>query len=449
MDGLPGLVRGQTQIFADDVMVASKAGVNRRVHACDKLASPVMAGVEPWEAADVDPRVYLYGTVARDAERGGYRMWYMRNPNRVLHATSVDGIRWEGSAENGPLVSLHSPSVVEDPRDPDPRRRYRMLGCAGRPMESGYAVAHSSDGLTWELYARNPVLPGSDTCTLAHDPVTGEYLAFHKLYHEYRGHRRRLVYLSTSRDMQDWSEPALVMAPDETDDGQTQSEGGLFSEFYNMSAFPYGGQWLGLVTHFRYCGGPPDEGPQQSPHDGPIDVQLVHSRDGRDWHRCEDRSPVIPNGPHAYDAGCILGVANQPVQVDDSLWIYYSAITTTHGGHLPEKECTIARGTWRLDGWVSLDAGPQRGTVETVALRLPGGRLMVNAEAAGGLVRVEVTDEAGVPLPGYSLADCEPLHGDGVRQPVRWQGRSKLPGQVPVRLRFSLERASLYSYVVA
>jgi len=27
---------------------------------------------------------------------------------------------------------------------------------------------------------QNPVLPSSDTCTLALDPATGEYLAFHK-----------------------------------------------------------------------------------------------------------------------------------------------------------------------------------------------------------------------------------------------------------------------------
>jgi hypothetical protein len=449
MHRLAGPARGEAQIFVDDVVVARKVGVCRRSHPCHKLSSPVVAGVAPWETADMDPRVYLYGTVLEDAERGGYRMWYMRNPNRVLHAISVDGICWECADNHCQSPPLHSPSVVVDHQDPDPRRRYKMLGCAKLPAGRGYSAAYSSDGLTWQLYAENPILSGSDTCTLSLDPATGEYLAFHKLYHEYRGQRRRLVYVSTSSDMQAWSEPRLAMAPDEIDDARTQGEGGLFSEFYNMSAFAYGGQWLGLVTHFRYSGSPLGTGPQQSPHDGPIDVQLVHSRDGLTWHRCEDRTPVIPNGPHAYDAGCVLGVANQPVHVGDSMWIYYTAITTTHGGYLPEKQCTIARGAWRRDGWVSLDADAEGGTVETVTMRLPGDSLVVNADAAGGVLMVEVADEAGAPLPGYGFGDCQPIRQDGVRHAVRWRERTTLPSEIPVRLRFGLESASLYSYLVA
>lgn len=60
-----------------------------------------------------------------------------------------------------------------------------------------------------------------------------------------------------------------------------------------MAAFRYGSQWLGLVTHFQYIGELPEKGPRQSGLDGPIGAQLVHSRDGRQWSRCEDRSPVI------------------------------------------------------------------------------------------------------------------------------------------------------------
>ncbi len=190
--------------------------------------------------------------------------------------------------------------------------------------------------------------------------MSGEYLAFHKRYHEHRGNPRRLVYLSTSTNMQDWSEPVLVMAPDESDDQQTENEGGQYSEFYNMSAFPSGGQWLGLVTHFRYNGPPEKTGPGQSEHDGPIDVQLVQSHDSRKWHRCEDRAPVIPTGPNDFDAGCILGVANQPVLVGEEMWLYYTGITTTHGGYLPRKVCSIGRASWRREGFVSLEAGHQQ-----------------------------------------------------------------------------------------
>lgn len=157
---------------------------------------------------------------------------------------------------------FHSPSVVYNPRAEAPACRYNMLGC-GRVSGPGYDAAHSADGLHWNLYPENPVLSSSDTCTLALDPATGEYLAFHKRTHKHRGQSRRLVYLATSRDMQQWSEPKLVLAPDEIDDAQVRAEGGRFAQFCNMSAFPYVGQ---------------------------------------------------------------------------ELWLYYAAITTTHGGYVPNKK---------------------------------------------------------------------------------------------------------------
>ena len=348
----------EVQLVVDDVLLARKSGVVRRAHACRKRAAPVLVSEKPWEQylKGTDQRVYVYGTVLPEEKTGRLRLWYNRG-SKALYATSADGVHWQrpeldlieygGSKKNNIVFShFHSPSVVFNPRA-EADHRYVMLGC-GSLTGRGYYAAHSPDGLHWKLYPRNPILPSSDTCTLALDERAGEYLAFHKRTHEYRGHSRRLVYLATSRDMQQWSEPKLVMAPDAIDDAQVEREGGRYSQFYNMSAFRYGDQFLGLVTHFRYTGPPPRRGPLQSGDDGPIDVQLVHSRDGRTWHRCEDRSPVIPNGPHDYDAGCVLGVSNSFAILGDEIWFYYSAITTTHGGYVPDKKITVAAARWRL-----------------------------------------------------------------------------------------------------
>ena len=447
-----------TQIFVDDELIASKQAVVRRAHACKKLPEPVMAPEETWEQDGDDRRIYVYGTVLRDDETGQFRLWYNRG-HRTLLAISEDGVKWErprlgvcesaGSKENNVVLALlHSPSIVYREDAVDPQQRYQMLGF-GTKLGRGYCVAHSPDGIHWTVYPKNPVLPNSDTCTLAFDEKTGEYLAFHKRHAKHRGTNRRLVYLATSRDMQNWSEPELVMAPDELDDVQAREEGGRNTQFYNMSVFPYGGQFLGFVTHFRYSGPPKRKGPLQSGDDGPIDVQLVHSRDGREWERCEDRSPVIPLGPHDYDAGCILGVSNGVVTVGDEMWAYYTAITTTHGGFVPEKEITIARAAWRLDGFVSLDADGEDGVVETVALKPSGSRLTINVDAAEGECRVAVLDAKGQPLPGFGLEDCVPIVGDSVRHAVRWSAGDTLPTDEPIRLQFHLKRARLYSYRVA
>ena len=207
-----------------------------------------------------------------------------------------------------------------------------------------------------------------------------------------------------------------------------------------------GGQWLGLVTHFRLMRERTETGPNQSPHDGPIEVELVHSRDGRSWQRCEDRTPVIACGPHDYDTGCILGVANQPVLVGDEMWVYYTAINTTHGGPMPPKEVAVGRASWPRGRWVSLDAGEAGGSVETRPVILAGESIAVNADAGEGEVRVEVADAAGVPLPGYEAVSCRPIRGDQVRHPVRWAARAHAPADRLVRLRFHLLRSRLYGW---
>lgn len=445
------------RLFFDDTGLVETAGVVREIHAPRKLPEPVISGRESWQSPGEDARVYLYGTVLPSEGDVGYRMWYMRYPDRVLYAESDDGVRWrrpalglvdvDGSTANNRLpVSLHSPSLVHDALDPDPARRYRMLGVSRDPAAKGYAVATSGDGLRWRLSDANPVFSGGDTCTLARDAVTGTHLAFHKRYHAHRGQDRRLVYCATSADLRTWTEPVLVLAPDDADDALTRSEGGRFSQFYNMSAFRCEDLWVGFVTHFRYTGEPPVAGPDQSRHDGPIDVQLVHSRDGRTWRRTGNRAPVIPNGPGDYDAGCILGVANSPVEAGDEVWLYYTAITTTHGGFTPQKRITIARAAWRRHGWVSLTAGGEEGIVRT-APAVPGGRrLTVNADARNGEVAVELRSPDGSPVPGFRMADAIPLRGDGVRLPVNWRSRDRIAPDRPVVLRFRLRNAALFSY---
>ena len=214
-----------------------------------------------------------------------------------------------------------------------------------------------------------------------------------------------------------------------------------------MSGFPYGRQFLGLVSVFRLNKIHESVSPDQSPHDGPIDIQLTHSRDGHAWERFEDRSPIIALGePGSFDGGCLLGVSNPPAVVNDQVWVYYTAITTTHGGPMPPKRCSIGRASWRLDGFVSLDAGPSGGTVETVPLKVTGDRLVVNADAADGSLELEILSSAGDPLPGYGRKDCVALHGDEVRHVVHWKEINRLPTGHPVRLRFYLKDARLYSF---
>ena len=79
---------------------------------------------------------------------------------------------------------------------------------------------------------------------------------------------------------------------------------------------------------------------------------------------------------------------------------------------------------------------------------LSGSRLVVNySTSAAGSLRVEIQDETGRPIPGFSLQDSRELFGDSVEQTVSWKGMSDLSSLTgrTARLRFSLKDADLYS----
>ena len=66
----------------------------------------------------------------------------------------------------------------------------------------------------------------------------------------------------------------------------------------------------------------------------------------------------------------------------------------------------------------------------------------------GGSLKVEVLNANGVVVPGYSEADCDVIQGDHVDQVVTWGAQTALPATVnPIRLRFLMQDASLYSFM--
>jgi hypothetical protein len=108
----------------------------------------------------------------------------------------------------------------------------------------------------------------------------------------------------------------------------------------------------------------------------------------------------------------------------------------------------LRRFTYRVDGFVSVRGGAEGGELITPPIVFDGVALVVNFTTGdGGTIGVEVQDDAGKPLPGFELAACKTLQGDEVQQRVAWNGGadlSQLAGK-PVRLRFALKNADLYS----
>jgi hypothetical protein len=457
----PIALDGHPLLFADDSGVASRANVTRTVHPARTESRPVIEADRPWEG----DRVYVYGSVYRDPATQTFRLWY-GSMGEVLYATSADGLRWDKPAlglhasgdatkTNNIVHYIHSPSVLLDPRESDPAKRYKMVGSkfitdtqSGKVdrLRTGYYTAVSPDGLRWRETSTAPIISNWwDTVTLTQDARTGDIMVFHKRHWNHLGFNRRTVWLTRSSDFQTWSEPELVFAPDAEDDAWVTLPDQR-TEVYNMSVLPHAAGFIGLPTMFRLTAAHrKGVGPNQSPDDGPINVQLVTSADGRVWTRTSPRTVVIANGADGtFDAGCILGVSSTAVHVGDETWLYYTGINTTHGGPMPPKRIAIGRAVWRLHGFASLDAA-DGGRVETKPLRLASPRLAVNADASRGELRVGILEADGTPVPGLSPQDCQPLRTDATRHAPRWTSGRTPPADRPVRVVVEFENSRLFS----
>ena len=475
------------QLFIDDAIIEQSAHLTQTFHQARKHpANPLMVAASPWE--DYFP--CQPNTVLRDAA-GQFRMWYNLGPNQF--AVSEDGIHWqrprlglvqhEGSDTN--LIALARESgpnifgVIETPDDTEPARRYKTLCWAYREGRPGYDAYFSGDGLRWSAYAGNPVIAGSvgDVNPLSYDPQTRRYLSFVKVRAPVgRWPRRRSVGLASSADFIHWSQPRLILAPDERDDlmGEQRIAAARDTiefdhpddhrtEFYGMSGFRYETMYLGLLWVFDATMEMSRVG--LSTQDGPFEVQLAAARDLYRWQRVADRKPIIPFGtPGEWDCGMVT-TANAPLIVDDEIWIYYGGYALSHESryylakHRTELEARISSGemraptgiglaTLRLDGWASLDAGETEGTLQTRELMFDGGELVVNAEAGDGSITVAVHDQRGLPIDGFGANDCLPIRGDGTAQVVRWRADSRRLRGRAVRLRLALRMARLYALSV-
>ena len=116
---------------------------------------------------------------------------------------------------------------------------------------------------------------------------------------------------------------------------------------------------------------------------------------------------------------------------------------------LQENGAALRRYSLRVDGFVSLHAPLVGGELTTKPLTFAGNQLTLNVStSAAGSVRVEIQNSDGEPFPGFSLADCDAMYGDGMERTVVWKGNPGLGAHAgkPVRLRFELKDSDVFSY---
>ena len=147
------------------------------------------------------------------------------------------------------------------------------------------------------------------------------------------------------------------------------------------------------------------------------------------------------------------------------LYMYYWGTNEVHGWNRDDRTNriltaagvnprpatrAISRVVLRRDGFISLHAPYEGGEFTTPPLRFQGNQLILNVEnASTGEVQVEILDEQGEPVDGFSLADSDLIHtANEINRVVTWNGASaveKLEGTI-IRLHFVLRDTDLYAF---
>ena len=401
----------ERQLFVDDYVIDEVRNLHQVLNGPVKYAgNPLIRPLNPWER----PGVNLYGTVMYDSEQGTYRMWYQGyggGSYTGCYATSHNGIYWEkphlgliefdGSTENNLFINDAAIlNVIKDDREPDADRLYKSLFYERH--NPSVSVAFSPDGVHWTKYEGNPVLKGtSDTHTLlGWDGTYGKYVAYIRPGVR-DGSRIRVIGRSVSDDFIHWTEPEVVLEPDEHDPPAL--------EFYGMPVFKYQGLYLGLLWAYHAY---PEESLTRMA--ALLDTQLAASRDGVHWQRVGDRKPFLPRGSAGSIDQGVIYTAKEPVIVGDELWFYYGGFDGDHGTSCSGNICLAKL---RLDGFASMDAGDEEGILITKPFICQGTDLFINADAQRGHIAVAVLDEAGHQsgdLAGFKKIDCALFDGDAV-----------------------------------
>jgi hypothetical protein len=470
------------EMFVDDALIEALDG-----KASLRLHSPVMKEValktdRPWEGNMCGG----YKTYFQDGDV--FRMYYQawngvitevdgkprlgESPIRVGYAESEDGIHWrrpslgltefngskdnnivwEGQGEDQKGIHGFAPFKDLNPACP-PEARYKAVGATTHIRDSALYAMVSPDGLRWALMSEEPILKDCafDSQNLVFwDAVRGEYRAYVRdvLPQWYRG-----IKTATSKDFVHWTKPEWVEYPGAPSE---QLYTNMVIPYYRAPHLFFGfparyveRRWSAAIEalpelEHRRLRSRVSERYGAAVSDG----QFMASRDGRTFKRWDEafiRPGLRPVGSWAY-GDCyqgwgLLETASDVPGAPNELSMFATE------GYWRGTANAIRRYVLRIDGFVSLHAPLGGGELTTKPLTFTGNRLLLNiSTSAGGGARVELQSPDGRPLDGFGLDDCTEIIGDDLAFPVRWRGDLGALAGRPVRLRFVLRDADVYSY---
>ena len=442
----------KSQLFLDDLWIDEQHKLTRLWHPADIYPEPVLVAEKPWEGTSVS-----VATVMKTGDH--WKMYYtarhvMRGWPIFCMAESEDGMQWErpdlglvefnGSKQNNILPVEKCKGLRPICHDPeDEQAPFKMIHLG----PGGIRGAISRDGCHWTELDKPliPRPPSNDVQSLWFNKVDGRYIITFKSEVDAS---RRTVCIVESEDFRTFSDSRLIVKADLIDPPDI--------EYHGMVGFAYADLHLGLAE--RWINSP-----------NMMELLLTWSHDRKTWHRPFPREPFI--GPtYDWNKGSSRGASSAPYQVGNQLWFHFNGGRRPRGGiHScvkagPPHIIVVGLATITVDRFASITAGFMEGQLVTKPMTWPGGDLLLNASTTrhfdsypldgGGAMKIEVWDESGQPVEGFSGESAVPFDRNvptrGTVEPaaVRWSGdRSldELAGK-QIRLMFLMRDSHLFSF---
>ena len=453
------------QLFVDDFLIEETSMMRSWYAAEYHPANPILRPETKWELRDdanernqrpMNPAAMVFSDgVFYDPRDQIFKMWYMGGYGVfTCLATSTDGIKWHRPSfdvvKGTNIVhtaTRDSSTVWLDLLERDPNRRYKMSYWYDHRL----VLSTSPDGVHWTDLGSTAVT--GDRSTFFQNPFRRKYvfsLRANQNELAQNGRYRKYWESSTFGTAPTWS-PSEAVAWVKADSADFARPGmPTPPELYNLDCVAYESVMLGLFSVWRG---------ETAVREKINEVTVGFSRDGFHWHR-PDRSTFIgvSDEDGSWNWGNIQSAGGCCTVVGDRLHFYVSGRAGRPGTQDPGV-CSTGLATLRRDGFASMDWLPDQariqprastGTLTTRPVRFSGTHLFVNADAAGGELRVEVLDRGGRAIAPLTAAACVPVTDNGTRLPVRWTRGSiaDVAGQ-DVRLRFTLTRGRLFAFWVA
>ena len=483
------------QLFVDDFLVESST-LERSWHPAQyHPANPMLRPETPTDGVREKTRRsgagVFSGGVWYDPEDALFKAWYWGGSKPwpkdskgnfdglgyyTCLATSRDGIRWEKpdlDVVPGSNVVLadergsrrNSSTVWLDLDETDPARRFKMFVTAARlegvekalSKKHRYVLYFSPDGIHWTFAARTA--PTGDRSTAFYNPFRrvwvfglrtgdpdvsrcrGYYEALDLIKGPWWKRRRSHLWVGADELDPDRSDLELRRVKERPWDL-------VPSQLYNLDCVAYESLMLGMFSIWR--GHPLGSANGRRPKINEVCVGF--SRDGFHWSRPKDRRALCPVSENREDWnwGNVQSAGGCCLVVGDKLYVYVTAANRRCRADSLDATYT-GLATLRRDGFASLDAGENGGTVTTRPVRFSGKHCFVNVAVAKGELRVEILDKDSNVVAPFTRENCVPITEDSTLAPVAWKGATDLSSLAdkPVRFRFHLRGGELYSFWVS